>query len=252
MKEKKHKDQLPTAALPKESSIQLGGTEISYLFRESSRAKNVNLKISLEKGLEVIVPFRYPLGNIEPLLREKEQWILQKLAMISHKAQQKKENSLEEKQAVSFLGKSYRLVTVFQQGSPVVELVGDKIIVILPQNHKDNIKQILEAWLKYQAREIILQRLEVARKELGIHYKQVFIKDQKTRWGSCSSQGNLNFNFRLVMAPLPVIDYLVAHELSHLIEMNHSKKFWSLVERICPKYKTHRRWLKEHGAELTL
>lgn len=88
--------------------------------------------------------------------------------------------------------------------------------------------------------------------KLNLEYNKVFIKDQKTRWGSCSSQGNLNFNYRLVMAPLPVIDYLVTHELAHLAEMNHSKRFWSLVERVCPEYKKHRQWLKEHGSELTL
>lgn len=232
--------------------IQLGELRISYLFRESKRAKNISLKISIEKGLEVVVPVNYPVGYVETLLREKEAWILQKLSLISQRAQQKKENSLVEKQAVSFLGKSYPLVLVFQQGYPEVELTADKIIVMLPRDHQDKVTQIIESWLRYQAKKIIRQRLEVVTRGLGVHYKQVFIKDQKTRWGSCSSQGNLNFNYRLVMAPLPVIDYLVTHEAAHLIEMNHSPKFWALVERICPNYKVQRRWLKEHGPELTL
>ncbi|MEG6523278.1 M48 family metallopeptidase [Desulfotomaculum sp. 1211_IL3151] len=236
----------------KTKAIQLGGKKIPYLLRESSRAKNISLKISIEKGLEVVVPVNYPTGQVETLLREKGEWILQKLTLISQRAQQKKENSLAEKHAVRFLGKSYPVVLVFQQGYPEVELVEDRIIVMLPREYQDRVAQIIESWLRYQAKKIIMQRLEVVAKVFGVHYKQVFIKDQKTRWGSCSSQGNLNFNYRLVMAPLSVIDYLVAHEAAHLIEMNHSKKFWALVERICPNYKVQRKWLKEHGTELTL
>ena len=83
-------------------------------------------------------------------------------------------------------------------------------------------------------------------------FNRVFIKGQKTRWGSCSKQRNLSFNWRLVMAPLPVIDYVVAHELAHLVEMNHSRKFWALVEQIYPGYSLHRAWLKENGRLLTL
>lgn len=242
----------PGPVLPKQDSVKLGEQLISYRVKESHRARNIRLKISPDKGLEVVVPSRYPLVGLEPLLKSRETWILQKLDLLSRRARQRKENSLAERQAVSFLGKSYRLVSVFQEGPPVVELVGDKILVMLLQERKDQISQVLESWLRHQAREIILERLEIIRRKLKINYNQVFIKDQKTRWGSCSSQGNLNFNYRLVMAPLPVIDYLVAHELAHLVEMNHSKKFWALVESICPEYKNHRQWLKDHGAELTL
>jgi len=153
-------------------------------------------------------------------------------------------------QEILFLGKSYRLVTVLRQGPPAVELAGDKMIVILPHGNDEMKKQVLERWFRIQAREILIQRLETIKKKLNVDYKQVFIKDQKTRWGSCSSQGNLNFNYRLIMAPLPVIDYLVSHELAHLLEMNHSRRFWSLVESVCPEYKKQRQWLKEHGKEL--
>ncbi|MCL5290679.1 MAG: M48 family metallopeptidase [Bacillota bacterium] len=237
---------------PKQDSVKLGEQMVPYQVKESDRARNIRLKISPEKGLEVVVPPKYPLVSLEPLLKSRESWILQKLDLMNQRARQRKENSLAERQAVSFLGKSYRLVTVFQEGPPVVDLVGDKILVMLPQAHKDKVRQVLESWLRHQARDIILERVEMVRRKLRINYNQVFIKDQKTRWGSCSSQGNLNFNFRLVMAPLPVIDYLVAHEMAHLVEMNHSKKFWSLVESICPEYKKHRQWLKDHGAELIL
>jgi len=86
----------------------------------------------------------------------------------------------------------------------------------------------------------------------GGNYSRITIRDQKTRWGSCSAKGTLSFNWRLMLAPPAVLDYVVIHELCHLTHMDHSKAFWALVERVCPDYRTHRKWLKEHGQELAL
>lgn len=232
-------------------SVQLGDKQISYLLRESQRAKNVRFTIS-PQGLEVVVPHNYPENHLETLLKGKQAWILGKLALFSRRQEQAQKNDSAEVQVIPFLGKNYRVVTVLQSGSPQIELVADKIIIMLPQQNQVKLHEVLVGWLRYQAREIISQRLRLYSQRLNVKYNRVFIKDQKTRWGSCSSGGNLNFSYRLVMAPLPIIDYLVVHELAHLKEMNHSKQFWKLVEVICPEYKTHRQWLKEHGAELTL
>ncbi|AQS60631.1 M48 family metallopeptidase [Desulforamulus ferrireducens] len=236
----------------KRHSVQLGGKSISYLLRESQRAKNVRLTINSPEMLEVVVPMRYPQDQLEALLKTKQNWILEKLNWFSQRLEQKPKNNPEETPTVLFLGKGYRLVKVLQPGSPQVELVGDKMIVMFPQQKQVKIHDILVGWLRCQARRVINQRLQQYSKLLNVQYNQVFIKDQKTRWGSCSSGGNLNFNYRLVMAPLTVIDYLVVHELAHLREMNHSKQYWQLVESVCPDYRLHRQWLKEHGDELTL
>lgn len=85
---------------------------------------------------------------------------------------------------------------------------------------------------------------------MNVQYGKITIRNQKTRWGSCSGKGNLNFNCLLMLAPNEVIDYVVVHELCHLIEMNHSKAFWSQVENVMPNYKIHKQWLKEHGNEI--
>lgn len=86
----------------------------------------------------------------------------------------------------------------------------------------------------------------------GGNYTSITVRDQKTRWGSCSSRGTLSFNYRLIFAPTPVLDYVVVHELCHLTHMNHSKAFWNMVERIMPDYQIYKNWLREHGHELTL
>jgi len=106
--------------------------------------------------------------------------------------------------------------------------------------------------MKKMARLLINQRIRVVNSRLNLTYNKVFIKGQKTRWGSCSHKRNLNFNWRLVMAPLPVLDYIVAHELLHLLELNHSKRFWSLVEETCPDFRELRGWLKKNGPRLML
>ncbi len=85
---------------------------------------------------------------------------------------------------------------------------------------------------------------------LGVSFKRVSVKDQRTVWGSCTRAGNLNFNWRLSLAPDEVLDYLVIHELAHRAEMNHSRRFWAIVERVCPDHRHHRRWLRKHGAAL--
>lgn len=110
----------------------------------------------------------------------------------------------------------------------------------------------LEKRYRSAARTMFEQRCAYYRQYTGGRYTSVTIRDQKTRWGSCSSRGTLSFNYRLIFAPPAVLDYVVVHELCHLTHMNHSKEFWNLVGTVMPDYKTHRKWLKEHGGELTL
>lgn len=104
--------------------------------------------------------------------------------------------------------------------------------------------------LRKQARVTITSRVQYYAGLLGVTYNRIAIRDTKSRWGSCSSLGNLNFSWRLILAPDYVLDYVVIHELCHLIEMNHSKAFWNNVAIIQPSYKISREWLKNHGQEL--
>lgn len=101
-----------------------------------------------------------------------------------------------------------------------------------------------------QARKIFPERIRYYEPLLGVRANQIHIKDQKTRWGSCSSKGNINLNWRLILAPQEVMDYVIIHELCHLKEMNHSKAFWELVEQICPDYRERKKWLKENADKL--
>jgi predicted metal-dependent hydrolase len=111
-------------------------------------------------------------------------------------------------------------------------------------------ERVSEAAARRAARELVTMLAEEEAPPLGVEVGRIQIRDQRTRWGSCSARGTLSFNWRLVLAPYDVLDYVVVHELCHLREPNHSRRFWSLVESRRPGWREHRAWLREHGAEL--
>ncbi len=147
-----------------------------------------------------------------------------------------------------YLGKSYPL-EIRMNKKAIVELE-DKFYVA-STNPQATIRY-LTTWYKIQARKTIQQRTKNLSQLAGLNYNTISIADASTRWGSCSTDKNLHFNWRLIMAPPPVIDYVIAHELAHLVEMNHSKAFWEKVRRMFPLYRQYRTWLKRHGHTLTI
>jgi len=105
---------------------------------------------------------------------------------------------------------------------------------------------LVTAWLKNKAREILPEKTKTWAEKIGVAYNQIFIKDQQTLWASCSGKKNLNFSYRIIKMPLAVQDYLIVHELCHLVHMNHSAEYWALVAQFCPDYKQHRKWLNDN------
>jgi predicted metal-dependent hydrolase len=147
-----------------------------------------------------------------------------------------------------YLGKTYPL-EIRMNKKAIIELK-DKFYVS-SNNHQSTIRY-LTAWYKIQARKIIQDRVKHLSQLAGLHYNTMSITDASTRWGSCSSNKNLHFNWKLIMAPPPVIDYVISHELAHLTEMNHSRAFWETVRKMFPLYRQYRTWLKRHGHTLTI
>jgi predicted metal-dependent hydrolase len=231
----------------------LSGESIPYTIRISARARVLHLVIRQESGLEIVVPRGTRKGQIEEALHQKADWIQRTLRRLEAPP------PLEEGRELAFMGQKCRLHLTTNlaatAGPPFVTLVGENLTISTRESdwrNQEVLRLALEGWYRRRARELIPARLRIANKTFGFAYGRVAIKEQKSRWGSCSRVGNLNFNWRLLLAPLPVLDYVLIHELAHLKELNHAPAFWQLVASACPDYKTHRRWLREHGHTLRL
>jgi predicted metal-dependent hydrolase len=234
-----------------QGETQLDDCLVSYTVKRSSRAKRVRLSVSLQKELQIIIPEGHNIGRIEDLLEENKEWILDKLQEIGKRENTPKPLQQKGIPVLRYLGKKYHIVTILDARSPIrVVLQGEKAYITMPENNEILLRQVSESWYRWAAKELFTERVQILAEQMGVKYQKIFIKNQKTRWGSCSSKGNLNFNMRLVMAPPEIVDYIIIHELAHLVEMNHSKSFWQLVEHHCPDYKKYLAWLKEHGTNL--
>lgn len=229
----------------------LNGQTVSYSVKRSSKAKHARLEVRTGTGLTVVIPVSYKRDNVTDLLRKKERWILDKLAKYvkEHPVTEGKEP--ESGDFIPYLGRRLRVVTRHNPGTAVsVRLETNRLLVNL--NHQNGrLNLILEWWYRQQAKRFIKQRADELCPRLGVTYGRLTIRGAKTRWGSCSQKANLNFNWKLMMMPEPVIDYVIIHELAHLKEMNHSKKFWMLVSEHCPQWRKRRKWIREHEAELS-
>lgn len=238
---------------PWKGSIDLAGREVPYTVRASGRARYVRLQVGVGTGLEVVTPGKFDPGDLDGILRRKQKWILDKLGEFGRVDEKGAPIQQQVCRRVPFCGREYEVETrVGHRAAPGVTVEESKLMVTVPEGAEGDVRRVLEQWLRSTARVIIRKRVQEVSEKLNLAYNQVFIKGQKTRWGSCSSKRNLNFNWRLVMAPEQVQDYIIVHELIHLVEPNHSERFWALVEKACPDYKAHRAWLRKNGRLLSL
>jgi predicted metal-dependent hydrolase len=236
-------------------SILIGDKELKYILTRSSR-RTVGIAIEKSGLVKVSSPAKVSESYINQLLLKKSAWILKKLVELeTREAKSNKPKVFEEGESFSYLGKEFKL-KLYRSSTlkkPIVKLDGDNILIRLPINFEaENIKKALKLWYIEKFKLIIEERVKHYSEIIGVHPQKITIREQKTRWGSCSGRGNINFNWKLIMASLEVLDYVVIHELCHMREMNHSEKFWKLVEGIFPQYKKCRVWLKEKGDQLSI
>jgi predicted metal-dependent hydrolase len=216
-------------------------SELTYTFKQHPRTKGINLKINV-KG-ELIITSRRKLSDaeIEKLLSKHRNWIEGVMQKRPPAEQQQLFDGAEimlygDQESIKFVTDPTRKSGVRENG-PYLEVNAEA------GNHEE----ILHNWLLKVARQGIIARVEELAAAHGFEYKHVSVRDQSTRWGSCSAQKNLNFNWRLALAPLHILDYVIIHELAHTKQMNHSPKFWEIVENCMPGYKQHIKWLKQNG-----
>ncbi len=235
-------------------SISLSQGPLDYTLRVSGRARRVRLVIQPGGALEVVAPVGAPLTRVEAALREHEAWIIRTRARLAQVASPAPPEPLAEGRLLPCAGRELRLSLQVgaREGHFLARLTDDHLTLTLPHADDALAHVALERWYRRRAQVIIAERLAHWNVHYGYTWTRVAIKEQKTRWGSCSRRGSLNFNWRLLLAPLPVLDYVVIHELCHLKEPNHAPPFWALVAQTCPDYRERRDWLRQHGHELRL
>lgn len=214
----------------------VAGRELSYQITRSAR-RSVGLKIDAN-GLTLQLPGRFPLRDLDAILLQKSDWIFDRLAAM----QARKPMPVVAGSQLDWLGEPRRLVL----GAKRSDVGADHLQ--LAASTDEQIPPALTRLMQREARRFLGERLQQWAERLHLQPSRMKLSGAKSRWGSCTSAGAIRLNWRLMQAPIPVIDYVIIHELCHLREMNHSPRFWALVEVACPDWKVKRAWLKEHGA----
>jgi len=218
------------------------------LIRKKGFTANASINISGDKGIVVRAPFWMPKGMIDSFVSEKSEWIEKHLRNLNAK---KVVKLYEDGEKHLYFGKEYTLAIIPKStpGRCVVNIVEENLQIEvfegLPKTeHAAKIKEALLYWYLEKGIEAITERVNFYSKEIGVNYQKIHLKKVSSIWGSCSPTNCLSFNRKLIMAPHEVVDYVIIHEVSHMIHRNHGHGFWSLVGNFDPQYKKHRQWLK--------
>lgn len=205
-------------------------------------ARSLRLRVIEDGQIVVTAPWRLPDRYIEDFLAEHEDWITEKRAA----AVQKQADLTGRRETLFYRGTELSLRINVSSKRPEVGLEKGQIIVTSPSEDHQTVRQILEKWYRQAAEKRFKDRVPLLADLVGRDVVRVTIRSQRTRWGSCSSRNTISLNWRLIMAPDRVADYVIYHELAHLTHLNHSQRFWDLVEQYDLNYKDAEKWLKAH------
>ncbi|MBW8186577.1 M48 family metallopeptidase [Shewanella nanhaiensis] len=217
----------------------------------TSRTKTASIKV--DDGLvSVVVPKALEIERIKQLVADKYLWIIQKIAL-HEESKPASDREFISGEAYAYLGRNYRLKVIAGAYTPV-KLIQGRLVATLPDGAKRSnlVRDAVIRWYKLNALRKIKEKVRRYSKVMGLEPKSIDIKTFKSRWGSCSPKGELDFNWVIVMAPNRVVDYVVIHELCHLKQLDHSPKFWKEVERVMPDYAEHKEWLKVNSGKLVV
>jgi predicted metal-dependent hydrolase len=211
---------------------------VQYTVRRSERARRVRVVVEPTGAIEVVLPRRAREREAAAAVEELRPWIERRLA----EADLLRERIAARGGELAYLGTTLRPRR--EPGRTRAHRRGDTLLF--------GDRAQIERWYRRMARDEVVPRLDEAVASLGVSYASLRIANQRTRWGSCSTTGSMSFNWRLLLAPPEILDYVVWHEACHLVHMDHSQRFWSLLERHVPDYRVSRRWLRDNGATLVL
>lgn len=225
-------------------SIHLAGTPITFTLKRSSKRRSIGLRID-DRGLTVSMPLRASEKWLHSVLDERAHWVVEKL----HSWQSKKAQPTYwiDGEKIQFRGDTFTLHIIPSLFPSSPQIHGDELVAYVANiTDEKKIEQVITQWYRREATKLFAECVAHFAPQLNVSPMQVKLSSAKTQWGSCTSRGIVRLNWQLVKMPLPLIDYVVIHELAHLIEMNHSERFWRIVEAACPDYKKHRAELRKY------
>jgi predicted metal-dependent hydrolase len=222
---------------------------LEYRLKRSAR-RTIGFSID-GSGLTITAPRWVTLADIEAAITEKQRWILAKLAEWKTRTEQRVLPQIVWRDGAQLPYLGQPVTVALAAGTIAFDADAQRLALPLP-THADaqQIKDRVQGWLQSEAKRIFGERLACYADKLGVTYSAYALSSAATRWGSCSSDGKIRLNWRLIHFPMSIIDYVVAHELAHLREMNHSARFWATVESIFPDFREARHTLKHHPPEL--
>lgn len=219
--------------------------ELVYELKRSAKRRKLTITVERDRSVVVHAPTSTSVEKIDAIVQSKRQWIYEK---INHEQKYRDRPHPPGKELVSgeaalYLGRNYR-----------IELIDDATAKVrfdhrflVPRNQSAKRRQVLREWYLIQATDKILPRVKRRAREIGVTFAAAKLSDDRYRWGSCTVKDNINLNWRLIKAPMFVIDYVIVHELAHLLEANHTPRFWNIVRSQMPTMEKAKAWLKENG-----
>lgn len=221
-------------------------------FRRSKRARHLRLQMDNEGKMTLVAPWLTPKWTINSFLKKHTNWIEKQLKKIEKQRKLRPEFNYRTGDVFYYFGEPITLeVKPSDRKRPTIKIRENQMLINLHRNINKSdgvttVKKTIEQFYRKKAEEVIHDRLQFFNEHYDFKYNRVTLRNQKSRWGSCSRLNNLNFNWRLIMAPIEVIDYVIVHEMCHLKEMNHSPRYWRLVAETIPDYKEVRKWLRKN------
>ena len=234
-------------------STKYGDRTIEFEVQYRNR-KTLAIQIEPLDKILVLSPNGISEEIIKEKVKSKSKWIIKKLLDFKDMGYLPFNREFVNGEAFMYLGRNYSLQLLLDKNLQRIKVgISDgKLSISTYTKEQSVLKKAMEKWYRREAKKIILKRIEFYKPKFSIESRIIKIKEQKKRWGSCTSKGDLLFNWRTVMASSPVIDYIIVHEMSHIANRNHSSKFWKSVESILPDYKVRKKWLKDYGVRMDL
>jgi hypothetical protein len=224
----------PSPSVAEQRSIQLAGKPVSYTLKRSSKRRSIGLRID-DRGLTVNAPLRASEKWLHSVLQEKAAWVVEKLA--SWQAKKPAPQQWSDGETILFRGETFILRIVPSLFDAPPQLHGARLVIhVCRTDNPALIEKIVERWYRREALQLFEECVAHFAPQMKVAPREIKLSAARTQWGSCTTRGTVRLNWQLIKMPLPLVDYVVAHELAHLVEMNHSAAFWRVVETVCPDY----------------